>query len=149
MVPLDVIEALTADTTPSALAVYAVLAAHANKRGECWPAQSTIARLCGRTRPTVRLAVRELERTGFVVVLEPGKGRRATRYLLPDIARLRGKVSYPLGGAPSTVSANGDRPGAGSATDLGTEVEQHPELPVVGPPADLLARVRAGVWRGP
>jgi hypothetical protein len=84
-VPLEVVVDLGPQGGP--LAVYCVLAAHANRAGECWPAQSVIAELTGLSDRSVRRAVRTLERVGLVVVLEVGVGRDPSRYRLtsPDV----------------------------------------------------------------
>ncbi len=51
-----------------ALAVYCVLAAHANRNGECWPSQEAIATILGRNTRTVRTALKRLQDAGLIDV---------------------------------------------------------------------------------
>ena len=66
--------------------VMIALANHANVRGECWPAQRTIARECGGiASSTVHEACKRIttDHADELEVIEPGGPRRATRYRLP------------------------------------------------------------------
>lgn len=120
-----------------ALGVFCVLAAHANRDGECWPAQSTIAALLGVSPRTVGRAVKVLRARGHVVVLEQGGGRRVTRYLLPGLR-------VDTGVAPGRRRRS---PVVGRVA-AEEHLEQMTELPVTAPPRRLIERARAGVWRG-
>jgi hypothetical protein len=55
----------------TAMAVYLVLAAHADDDGRCWPSEATLARLVGCTDRTVRTSLKALEAAGLI-----GKQRR-------------------------------------------------------------------------
>ena len=62
------------DLTTSQIAVFAILLSHANKQGEAWPTQGTLAKECGIScRKVVRKALTELERLGLI-------GRVSSRY---------------------------------------------------------------------
>lgn len=50
-----------------AVTVYMYLVERANKEGICWPAVSTISRELSLSRSTIHRALRELERTGWLV----------------------------------------------------------------------------------
>ena len=47
--------------------VYMYLKDRANKEGQCWPAIQTISRDLGLSRSTVKRALKELERSSFLV----------------------------------------------------------------------------------
>ena len=68
-----------------AAAVYEALAAHCNRGGECYPTRKRLAMLTGIARPNVSRARRQLERAGYVVVIDPPRRHRAMVYYLPDI----------------------------------------------------------------
>ena len=55
-----------ADLPHRALSVYIYLRDRANKRGECWPAIHTIARDLKLSQSTVRRALRDLRKAGYV-----------------------------------------------------------------------------------
>lgn len=55
-----------ADVGPLGLAVYIVLAKHADLEGVCWPSVRSIAALCGSTDRGVRKAVERLVRSGMI-----------------------------------------------------------------------------------
>lgn len=58
---------MEAGLNPTALAVYAVLASHADKDiGRCWPSTTTIAGAIGRGRRVVQRALNELEGKGLI-----------------------------------------------------------------------------------
>ena len=54
------------DLPHRALSVYIYLRDRANKRGECWPAIPTIARDLKLSQSTVRRALRDLRKAGYV-----------------------------------------------------------------------------------
>lgn len=56
-----------ADLPYRAIAVYSYLKDRVNKDGTCYPAIGTIARELHMSRSTVNRAIKDLERTGFVV----------------------------------------------------------------------------------
>jgi biotin operon repressor len=122
-----------------ALAVYCVLAAHADDRGRCYPSQATIADLLGVSARTVKRAVARLQQVGHVRVLEQGGGRgRSTHYLLP--AQGRKGVTRVTPGV-----TNDDRKGGTLHADEHLEQRIEQAAP---PPRRLIERARAGVWRG-
>ncbi len=51
-----------------AIAVYLYLRGRANKEGVCWPAVPTMARELRVSESTIRRALRELVREGFLVI---------------------------------------------------------------------------------
>lgn len=51
-----------------AIAVYLYLRGRANKEGVCWPAIPTIARDLKMSQSTIRRALRDLVREGFLVI---------------------------------------------------------------------------------
>ena len=53
-----------------AIAVYLYLRGRANKEGVCWPAIPTMARELKMSQSTIRRALRDLVREGFLVVEE-------------------------------------------------------------------------------
>ena len=53
-----------------AIAVYLYLRGRANKEGVCWPAIPTMARELKMSESTVRRALRDLVREGFLVIEE-------------------------------------------------------------------------------
>lgn len=53
-----------------AIAVYLYLRGRANKEGVCWPAVPTMARELKMSQSTVRRALRDLVREGFLVIEE-------------------------------------------------------------------------------
>ncbi len=55
------------DLAPRSKLVYMYLKDRANKEGQCWPAIQTIGRDLGLSRSTVKRAIRDLERGGFLV----------------------------------------------------------------------------------
>jgi len=62
------------DVSPTAVALYQYLVERAGSKGCCWPSINTIARDVKRCRTTVKKALRELERKGY---LETEQQRRA------------------------------------------------------------------------
>ena len=53
-----------------AIAVYLYLRGRANKEGVCWPAIPTMARELKMSESTIRRALRDLVREGFLVIEE-------------------------------------------------------------------------------
>ena len=54
------------DLPPRAVSVYIYLYDRANKNGECWPAISTIAKELKLSQSTVRRALKDLRKAGFI-----------------------------------------------------------------------------------
>lgn len=53
-----------------AIAVYLYLRGRANKEGVCWPAIPTMARELKMSKSTIRRALRDLVREGFLIIEE-------------------------------------------------------------------------------
>lgn len=66
VLPLSVIERLSGNTT--AIALYGLLAIHANSDGLAWPHQETLASILGVTDRTVRREVKTLEAAGLLEI---------------------------------------------------------------------------------
>lgn len=105
---------------PVGVAVYAVLARHANGDGVCWPAKNTIGSRLGISKRAVDKAIAQLERCGLIQVERRQKdsGQSSTnRYHLlavaetvPSDGSIRPSLGSPLTGscsgaphAPSTL----------------------------------------------
>ena len=58
------------DLPSRAIAVYLYLRGRANKEGVCWPAIPTMARELKMSESTIRRALRDLVREGFLVIEE-------------------------------------------------------------------------------
>ena len=58
------------DLPSRAIAVYLYLRGRANKEGVCWPAVPTMARELKMSESTIRRALRDLVREGFLVIEE-------------------------------------------------------------------------------
>lgn len=58
------------DLPNRAIAVYLYLRGRANKEGFCWPAIPTMARELKMSESTIRRALRDLVREGFLVIEE-------------------------------------------------------------------------------
>ncbi|MBN2580948.1 MAG: helix-turn-helix domain-containing protein [Pirellulales bacterium] len=87
-----------AEVGATALMIYAILALHTDwiepgtmRSRICWPSLSRISKIAGLTPRSVRTAIRELERSGLVVVERLGGGSDSTRYLLPASPKEPGK----------------------------------------------------------
>jgi DNA-binding Lrp family transcriptional regulator len=99
IVPEAAFVSLAGDAT--ALAVYAVLALHADDDGRCHPHQATVAATLGVSEGTVRRKVKRLVDAGLLerFPLMNGRLKCGNRYVLPDRALVRGR---PRAGARST-----------------------------------------------
>lgn len=64
---MGLFSAIYADSLPSrAKSVYCCLKDHADRQGQCWPSIATIARETGLSRSTVKRAILDLERAGYL-----------------------------------------------------------------------------------
>jgi biotin operon repressor len=73
------------DLKPTGIAVYNGLARYANRAGECWPSQTTLANLLGMSRMQVSREVEKLKRLGLIEVqpqYSANGGQRANLYIL-------------------------------------------------------------------
>ena len=66
----DLNQIYQSDLPNRAIAVYLYLRGRANKEGFCWPAVPTIARDLKMSESTIRRALRDLVREGFLVIEE-------------------------------------------------------------------------------
>ena len=64
------------DLPSRAIAVYLYLRGRANREGVCWPAIPTMARELKMSESTIRRALRDLVREGFLVIEERQRGER-------------------------------------------------------------------------
>ena len=70
-----------------AITVYLYLRGRANKKGVCWPAIPTMARELKMSESTIRRALRDLVREGFLIVEKRQRSSGANSsncYYLPD-----------------------------------------------------------------
>ena len=81
------------------LAVYAILARHADKQGQAHPGLSRFHKLAGLTKPTVRKYLKLLQKTGLITIgtrLSPDGDADSNLYtLLPILVPEGGKVVLP------------------------------------------------------
>lgn len=92
------------EPTGSTRWVLLVLAEHANAQtGECWPSESRIATRAGIHTATVRRAIQELERDGFIVVQR--MSGRTNRYLLCVEPAATARAVNPAHDAPGKAPA--------------------------------------------
>lgn len=71
-----------------AIAVYLYLRGRANREGLCWPAMPTMARELKMSESTIRRALRDLVREGFLVIEERQRKSRAdssNKYILKNL----------------------------------------------------------------
>ena len=66
----DLKELYQSELPTRAIAVYLYLRGRANKEGVCWPAIPTMARELKMSESTIRRALRDLIREGFLVIEE-------------------------------------------------------------------------------
>ena len=74
------------DLPSRAIAVYLYLRGRANREGVCWPAVPTMARELRVSESTIRRALRDLVREGFLVIEERQRESGAdssNQYILP------------------------------------------------------------------
>ena len=84
-IPNDVLRRHGRALGPYCIAVYAVLALHADRDGIAWPSQTTIAKMVGISRPTVATSLDLLVGFGLVRIVRKGARGRSTRYQLVDV----------------------------------------------------------------
>ena len=86
----DYAELIPENRRADALAVYCVLARHADAGGRAWPGTAYIGRKIGRSRPTVIDAVKELGKLGLVGKEErpnTSGGQATNVYTLPPVSK--------------------------------------------------------------
>jgi len=99
-------ELLTPEVGVHGIAVYAVLAAHADRHGVCWPAQDTIAKRLGISRTTVHETVRRLADLGFLTIESQAHNgmKRSNRYVLTDLAKRSQPANVRMYSTEATLS---------------------------------------------
>jgi predicted transcriptional regulator len=123
----DYIELIPEHRRADALAVYSVLARHANEHGVAWPGVAYIGRKIGRSRPTVIDAVKELGKLGLVGKEEradtPG-GQATNIYTLPPVEKGRSEAS-----GVNTVNRGCKQDLQGGVNEIDTKKTQREEDP--------------------
>ena len=74
------------DVSPTAVMLYMYLFERSGSKGYCWPSINTIAHEIKRCRTTVKKALRELERKGY---LETEQQRRANGSKTSSLYRIK------------------------------------------------------------
>ena len=77
------------DLPSRAIAVYLYLRGRANREGVCWPAIPTMARELKMSESTIRRALRDLVREGFLIIKERQRGSggdSSNRYILVELS---------------------------------------------------------------
>ena len=85
----DLNQIYQSDLPNRAIAVYLYLRGRANKEGFCWPAVPTIARDLKMSESTIRRALRDLVREGFLVIEERQRESGANSSNLYNLIRLK------------------------------------------------------------
>jgi DNA-binding MarR family transcriptional regulator len=118
----DIIDIHAKKIGATGVAIYAVLARHANRQtGECWPTIGRIARTLDLARSTVKVYLRKMEKAGLIAIEErqdPAGDPTSNRYTLldPDPAAVANRIAdrkatiVPEGGRPADDPPG--RPGA-------------------------------------
>lgn len=122
--------AVVTDTalSPTDVRVYAALAVFANRWGEAFPAQRTIAETARVDRRTVRRSLAHLATHNHVVVDRPGTGSARTHYVL--VADTRGRTSPPTtdtNGRTSTPTTGPDDVRGRTSTPTTGDVDDGPD----------------------
>jgi hypothetical protein len=94
---LDEIVLKAAEIGPAALAVYVVLAQHANGNRQCWPKVERIAALLGFSDRTVKRALRTLCKAGLVTRKRTSNGVDSGAYNVYTLSQ--GDTGVPLDGS--------------------------------------------------
>ena len=85
----DLKELYQSELPTRAIAVYLYLRGRANKEGVCWPAIPTMARELKMSESTIRRALRDLVREGFLVIEERQRESGANSSNLYTLIRLK------------------------------------------------------------
>ena len=75
------------ELTHRAVSVYTYLADRANDEGECWPAIPTIANDLKLSQSTVRRALQDLRKTGFIITEQRYRTKGGNSSLLFRLVR--------------------------------------------------------------
>jgi DNA-binding transcriptional regulator YhcF (GntR family) len=79
------------DVSPTAISLFQYLVERSGCKGYCWPSINTIAHEIKRCRTTVKKALRELERKGY---LDTEQQRRANGSKTSSIYRIKTPKQY-------------------------------------------------------
>jgi DNA-binding MarR family transcriptional regulator len=126
-----VVDRLARDMQPLALAVYVVLARHADGEGRCWPSRATIAEKLGVSRGTVRNAIKHLAGCGLIDVeirRNDDGSHRSNVYTLLDVGA--GDLAVP----PKADEDQGEGRGGGQPADGGGLSDPNPTQEKETPP---------------
>lgn len=137
----EVIDRYGAQLKPTGIATYTGLARFANKEGECFPSQTTLAKRLGMSRMQVSREINKLETLGLIEV-KPQFGangeQRANLYILCEIPKEDEPVKHrytPRNSELHPPVTEGDtgcnRRLHKQNTAKKTQAEQNPEQPVV------------------
>lgn len=85
----DLNQIYQSDLPNRAIAVYLYLRGRANKEGFCWPAVPTIARDLKMSESTIRKALRDLVREGFLKIEERQRESGANSSNIYSLIRLQ------------------------------------------------------------
>jgi hypothetical protein len=116
---------------PYGLAVFAVLARHADSQGEAWPSRARLAELLNVSERTITRTIHLLEQEKLVVAKRSGDGMTVTRYrllLVPEGGDSQSPVtdSHPRG-RPTVTPGVTNSPVGGDSQSPGTRPnEQDP-----------------------
>ena len=116
------------------------LADQANDDGKCWPGKESISWHCECSKQTVRRALRDLERDGFIKTTRPSESKRRTNLYWLQIdggtdCTPPGVTEYPPGGSQSTPnpylepSMNPQKPCPANAEASAEPYQKKPDRP--------------------
>ena len=92
----DWFDSIYSDRLPSrAITVYLYLSNRANKDGQCWPSERRIAKDLSLSRSTVKRAIEDLKRSGYVQTEQRYRKTGAKSSLLFTIKHRKIHISTP------------------------------------------------------
>ena len=94
---MNYFDSIYSDNLPSrAVAVYMYLAQRANSDGQCWPSERRIALDLSISKSTVKRAIADLVKSGYIKTEQRRRKNGAKSSLLFTVTNLK-KSSYPKG----------------------------------------------------
>ena len=94
---MNYFESIYSDNLPSrAIAVYMYLVQRANSDGQCWPSERRIALDLSISKSTVKRAIADLVKSGYIKTEQRYRKNGAKSSLLFTVTNLK-KSSYPKG----------------------------------------------------
>lgn len=137
----EIIDRYGAQLKPTGIATYNGLARFANRDGECFPSQTTLAQRLGMSRMQVIREIDKLKKLGLIEVkpqFGPDGGQRTNLYLLLDVPKAEEPVKHrytPCNRELHSPVTERDTPCnrrlPKQNTVKKTQTEQNPEQPVV------------------